>query len=52
MDQAGYEPLRALTLGLAVAKVHGLAVAETARGQGLAAALLKRAWQVYRPRDW
>ncbi|MEK8175031.1 GNAT family N-acetyltransferase [Streptomyces sp. M19] len=34
-------------LGVAVAKVHGLAVAEQARGQGLAAALLKRAWQVH-----
>ncbi|GAA3381453.1 GNAT family N-acetyltransferase [Streptomyces sannanensis] len=43
----GYEPHRALTMGVAVAKVHGLAVAETARGQGLAAALLNRSWQVY-----
>ncbi|MFE2090705.1 GNAT family N-acetyltransferase [Streptomyces sp. NPDC059460] len=48
----GYEPMRALTLGVAVAKVHGLAVAETARGQGLAAALLKRAWQVYAQLDY
>ncbi|MFB6990285.1 GNAT family N-acetyltransferase [Streptomyces sp. NPDC056304] len=52
MDQAGYEPLRALTLGVAVAKVDGLAVAETARGQGLTAALLKRAWQVYAQLDY
>ncbi|WP_181646921.1 hypothetical protein [Streptomyces sp. WAC00263] len=30
-----------------IAKVHGLAVAEHARGQGIAAAaLLKRAWQI------
>ncbi|MFJ7497827.1 GNAT family N-acetyltransferase [Streptomyces sp. NPDC097727] len=52
MDQAGYDPLRALTLGLVIAKVHGLAVAEAARGQGLAAALLKRAWQVYAQLDY
>ncbi|MFB7311153.1 GNAT family N-acetyltransferase [Streptomyces sp. NPDC056192] len=52
MDQAGYEPLRALTLGLVIAKVHGLAVAETARRQGLASALLKRAWQVYAQLDY
>lgn len=43
----GYEPPRALTMGVAVAKIHGLAVSETARRQGLAAALLKRAWQVH-----
>ncbi|AEM88555.1 GNAT family N-acetyltransferase [Streptomyces violaceusniger] len=46
MEQ-GYEPPKALAMGVAVAKVHGLAVAETARRQGLAAALLKRACQVY-----
>ncbi|WP_369265828.1 GNAT family N-acetyltransferase [Streptomyces harbinensis] len=45
--EQGYEVPKALTLGVAIAKVHGLAVADTARGQGIAAALLKRAWQVY-----
>ncbi|MDP9607853.1 MULTISPECIES: hypothetical protein [Streptomyces] len=43
----GYEPPSALAMGVAVAKVHGLAVAETARWQGLAAVLLKRARQVH-----
>ncbi|WP_344328139.1 GNAT family N-acetyltransferase [Streptomyces macrosporus] len=43
----GYEPPKALTLGVAVAKIHGLAVSETARSQGLATTLLKRAWQVH-----
>jgi GNAT superfamily N-acetyltransferase len=43
----GYDQIQALTLALGLAKVHGLAVSEAARGQGIAAALLKRAWQVY-----
>ncbi|MFJ2647924.1 GNAT family N-acetyltransferase [Streptomyces sp. NPDC087420] len=44
---SGYDPPRALTLGVAVAKIHGLAVAEAARGQGIASALLRMAWQVH-----
>ncbi|MEU0966103.1 GNAT family N-acetyltransferase [Streptomyces sp. NPDC005917] len=36
-----------MAMSLFIAKVHGLAVAEHARGQGIAAALLKRTWQVY-----
>jgi N-acetylglutamate synthase-like GNAT family acetyltransferase len=51
MDQ-GYEPPKALTLGVAVAKIHGLAVTETVRRQGLAATLLKRAWRVYEQLDY
>ncbi|MFE4800269.1 GNAT family N-acetyltransferase [Streptomyces sp. NPDC056708] len=42
----GYSSVQALTLSVAIGKVHGLAVAEEARGQGLASVLLKRAWQV------
>ncbi|MEW2417862.1 GNAT family N-acetyltransferase [Streptomyces sp. NPDC046866] len=45
--QNGFGPDKAMALSLFVAKVHGLAVAEHARGQGIAGALLKRAWQVY-----
>ncbi len=36
-----------MALSLFIAKVHGLAVAEHVRGQGIAATLLKRTWQVY-----
>lgn len=43
----GYPAGKALALSLLVAKVHGLAVAEHARGQGIAATLLKRTWQVH-----
>ncbi|MFI0234818.1 GNAT family N-acetyltransferase [Streptomyces sp. NPDC017086] len=32
---------------LFVAKIHGLAVTEHARGQGIAATLLKRTWQIH-----
>lgn len=48
----GYSNVQALTLSVAIAKVHGLAVAEAARGQGLAGALMKRAWQVYDQLDY
>jgi len=44
----GYTPAQARALSLFIAKIHGLAVAEHARGQGVAGTLLKRAWQVYR----
>lgn len=43
----GYTTEQSVALSLFIAKIQGLAVAEHARGQGLAAALLKRAWQVY-----
>ncbi|MFB7467110.1 GNAT family N-acetyltransferase [Streptomyces sp. NPDC056224] len=43
----GYALPQAMALGLFVAKIHGLAVAEPARGQGIAAELLKGAWQVH-----
>lgn len=43
----GFPPAKAMAVSLFVAKVHGLAVAEHARGQGIAAALLKRTWQVH-----
>jgi GNAT superfamily N-acetyltransferase len=43
----GYPLPKAMALSLFIAKVHGVAVAEHARGQGIAAALLKRTWQVY-----
>ncbi|MGW7425803.1 GNAT family N-acetyltransferase [Streptomyces sp. NPDC054813] len=43
----GYTAEKALALSLFIAKIHGLAVAENARGQGIAGALLKRAWQVH-----
>ncbi|WP_228982180.1 GNAT family N-acetyltransferase [Streptomyces sp. DH12] len=43
----GFGPDKAMALSLFVGKVHGLAVAEHARGQGIAGTLLKRAWQVY-----
>ncbi|WP_260868110.1 GNAT family N-acetyltransferase [Streptomyces sp. SAJ15] len=43
----GFPDEAATVLGMLVAKVHGLAVAEHARGQGIASVLLKRAWQVY-----
>ncbi|MET8168827.1 GNAT family N-acetyltransferase [Streptomyces sp. NPDC005329] len=48
----GYSNVQALTLSVAIGKVHGLAVAEEARGQGLASFLLKRAWQVYEQLDY
>ncbi|GLW47613.1 hypothetical protein Stsp02_32750 [Streptomyces sp. NBRC 14336] len=43
----GFTAEKAMALSLFVAKIHGLAVAEQARGQGIAAALLKRTWQVH-----
>jgi GNAT superfamily N-acetyltransferase len=43
----GYTADKAMALSLFVAKIHGLAVAEHARGQGIAATLLKRTWQVH-----
>ncbi|MFJ2203295.1 GNAT family N-acetyltransferase [Streptomyces violaceusniger] len=43
----GYTPQKATALSVFVAKLHGIAVAEHARRQGIAAAMLKRAWQVY-----
>ncbi|WP_052869771.1 GNAT family N-acetyltransferase [Streptomyces niger] len=43
----GFSSAKAMALSLFVAKIHGLAVAEVARGQGIAAALLKRTWQVH-----
>jgi hypothetical protein len=43
----GFTTEKAVALSLVIAKVHGLAVTEHARGQGVAAELLKRAWQVY-----
>ncbi|WP_424893421.1 GNAT family N-acetyltransferase [Streptomyces sp. XH2] len=43
----GFSSEKAMALSLFIAKVHGLAVAEHARGQGIAATLLKRTWQVY-----
>ncbi|WP_411119892.1 GNAT family N-acetyltransferase [Streptomyces sp. 058-1L] len=49
---AGYPGDRALALSLLIAKVHGLAVAEQARGQGIASVLMKRAWQVYHQLDY
>ncbi|MGW3736488.1 GNAT family N-acetyltransferase [Streptomyces sp. NPDC005148] len=48
----GYNNPQALTLSVAIGKVHGLAVAEEARGQGLASVLMKRAWQVYDQLDY
>ncbi|MFF7145278.1 GNAT family N-acetyltransferase [Streptomyces nodosus] len=45
--KSGYHPERAMAMSLFIAKVHGLTVAEHARDQGFAAALLKRTWQVY-----
>ncbi|WP_327321125.1 GNAT family N-acetyltransferase [Streptomyces sp. NBC_01210] len=48
----GYSNVQALTLSVAIGKVHGLAVAEDARGQGLASILMKRAWQVYEQLDY
>ncbi|QGZ52568.1 GNAT family N-acetyltransferase [Streptomyces sp. QHH-9511] len=39
----GYSNLQALTLSVAIAKVYSLAVAEEARGKGLASLLMKRA---------
>ncbi|MFE1409059.1 GNAT family N-acetyltransferase [Streptomyces sp. NPDC058770] len=48
----GYSEVRALTLSVAIGKVHGLAVAEEARGRGIASFLLKRAWQVYDQLDY
>ncbi|GHH57472.1 GNAT family N-acetyltransferase [Streptomyces candidus] len=49
---AGYPGDRALALSLFIAKIHGLAVAEEARGQGIASVLMKRAWQVYHQLDY
>ncbi|MFJ8982750.1 GNAT family N-acetyltransferase [Streptomyces sp. NPDC102282] len=43
----GYTADKAMALSLFVAKIHGLAVAEHARGQGIAATLLKRTWQIH-----
>jgi GNAT superfamily N-acetyltransferase len=43
----GFPAPQAILLSLFVAKVHGLAVEEPARGQGIAGVLLKRACQVY-----
>ncbi|MFJ9967243.1 GNAT family N-acetyltransferase [Streptomyces avermitilis] len=43
----GYTADKAMALSLFVAKIRGLAVAEHARGQGIAATLLKRTWQVH-----
>ncbi|MFF8387785.1 GNAT family N-acetyltransferase [Streptomyces kanasensis] len=43
----GYPADKAMALSLFVAKIHGLAVAEHARGQGIAATLLKRTWQIH-----
>ncbi|MEJ8631939.1 GNAT family N-acetyltransferase [Streptomyces sp. MS2.AVA.5] len=43
----GYTADKAMALSLFVAKIHGLAVAEHARGQNIAATLLKRTWQVH-----
>ncbi|MGH3803487.1 MAG: GNAT family N-acetyltransferase, partial [Pseudonocardiaceae bacterium] len=43
----GYTTEQSIAMSLAIAKIQGLAVAEHARGQGLATALLKRAWQTY-----
>jgi GNAT superfamily N-acetyltransferase len=48
----GYSNVQAVTPGVVIGKVHGLAVAEEARGQGLASVLLKRAWQVYDQLDY
>ncbi|MFI6408529.1 IS630 family transposase [Streptomyces sp. NPDC050548] len=45
--KSGYGSEKAMALSLFVAKVHGLAVAGPARGQGIAPALLKRTWQVH-----
>lgn len=44
---SGYTPQQATAFSVFVAKLHGIAVAEHARNQGIAAAMLKRAWQVY-----
>lgn len=49
---SGYPGDRALALSLFIAKIHGLAVADDARGQGVAGALMKRAWQVYHQLDY
>lgn len=43
----GFTADKAMALSLFVAMIHGLAVAEHARGQGIAATLLKRTWQVH-----
>nr|WP_137951842.1 GNAT family N-acetyltransferase [Streptomyces avermitilis] len=45
----GYSNVQAVILSVAIGKVHGLAVAEQARGQGLASFLLKRALAGLRP---
>ncbi|MFD7551450.1 GNAT family N-acetyltransferase [Streptomyces sp. NPDC059816] len=49
---AGYPRDKALALSVFIAKIHGLAVAEEARGQGIAGVLMKRAWQVYHQLDY
>ncbi|MFF3159484.1 GNAT family N-acetyltransferase [Streptomyces sp. NPDC057910] len=46
-SNSGYKPEQLVTLSLVIAKLQALAVAEHTRGQGLAGALLKRAWQIY-----
>jgi GNAT superfamily N-acetyltransferase len=43
----GHTREQSVATSLVIAKIQGLAVAEHARGQGRAAALLKRTWQVY-----
>ena len=43
----GVPPGQAMSLALSVVKIKGVAVAETHRGRGLGAELLKRAWQLY-----
>ncbi|MFG3172920.1 GNAT family N-acetyltransferase [Streptomyces sp. NPDC048200] len=48
----GYGNLQALTLSVAIAKVHGLAVDKRARRLGIARALMKRTWQIYEQLDF
>lgn len=43
----GLTPVQLVALSLTIAKIQAVAVAEYARHQGLAGALLKRAWQIY-----
>lgn len=45
--QHGWPIPEAMALSLTVAKAHGLAVTEDARGRGIGSALLDRAWQIY-----
>lgn len=46
-EALGYTPVQLVGLSLAIAKIQVVAVAEPARGRGLAGEMLKRAWQVY-----